>query len=463
VLDSKIVKSIGAATYSELKESIFIIEQQSKLLAHSVRCILGLQQSEVYLATIFVPFLAHFMQANKLTLLKKQSDLIFQNFAEFYIHIFGDEFYGKTKAFEIDLNWQQGSYDCVFTTPINIYERAVYSITGISFLELQYKSYQIPKKIDHETAARKQLKEVITRNRKIFSYPDLIDWLPCTLFEGLKEPVNVEKYPKSKVHWLGQIHNENYLFFLAHLKEQNTKIIGQVHGGAFSQLQFLFGNEIAETMLADEHHAPRWDFSAKVFPNQRASRNLFINLKYRYFKKKQKKLLVITSYFIPNGNIVNPMFFDKNLSHSEFYFNQLLKLNEHFSTSLDFKTHSMEPHLEKKCGFLRELYPNCQFVSNVSVQKIAHNYIGVIHLDTWGTAIFELAGTNIRQYVYLGPELLLNSGYESFLWREKINSTRVDFENGAYIEVNNSKYKAAYGASYFYPFHFSKLIKILMT
>jgi hypothetical protein len=463
MLDSEIVKSVGDQTYSELKRSISTIEQQSKILAHSVRCILGLQQSEGYLVTIFVPFLAHFMQASRLIQLEKQNDLIFQNFAEFFVHIFGAEFYGTTKAFEVDFNWQCGDYDCIFTSPVNFYERTVYSIVGISFLELQYKSYQLPKTIEPEIAARKRLKEIVVENENIFPHPALVDWLPCTLFEGLKEPVDVSKYPKTKVHWLGQIHNESYLFFLAHLKEKNTKIIGQVHGGAFSQVKFLFGNEIAEIILADAHHAPRWDFSARVFPNHRASRNLFINLKYRSLQRRQKKLLVITSYFIPKGHLVNPMFFDGGLSHCEFYYNQLRNLGDHFSIPLDFKTHPMEPDLAKKCSFLSDLYPGCQFISNVSVQEISHKYMGVIHLDTWGTAIFELAGTNVRQYVYLGPELLLNTGYESFLWHSKISSTRVDHKIGAYIEIDNSKYKAAYGASYLYPFYFSKLIKNLRS
>ena len=245
-----------------------------------MRGILSLQQSEAYLATVFVPFLAHTMQFNRLTQLKKPDELIFRNFAEFYIYLFGEEFYGTTKTFEIDLNWHYGDYDCIFTTPINIYEKIVYSIFGISFLELQYKPYQIPKTINPEMTARRELKEIVLKNKLIFPDPELIDWLPCTLFEGLRGSVDTSKYPKAKVHWLGQIHNENYLFFLAHLKEKNTKIIGQVHGGCFSQMKFLFGNEIAEIMLADEHHAPLWNLTAKVFPNQRASRNLFINLKY---------------------------------------------------------------------------------------------------------------------------------------------------------------------------------------
>ena len=459
--DSETAFGIKNSRYFNLLKSTSLIEQQAAFLAKSVRCILGLQKSERYLTTIFVPFLAHAMQVKALNRLVKKDQLIFQNFAEFYVYIFGSEFYGTTKAFELDINWNSGSYDCVFTTPINIYEKITYSITGLSFLELKYGSYKKDTQLIPELAARIQLKELITLNKDVFPYPDLIDWLPCTLFEGLKVPVDVNKYPKAKVHWLGQIHNEKYLFFLAHLKENNTKIIGQVHGGGFSQVKFLFGNEIAEIILADEHHAPMWGDDAKVFPNQRASRNLFIHLKYALRQKKRKKLLVITSYFIRSGHIVDPMFFDNGLSHSEFYESQLRKLGEHFSVPLDFKTHPMEPNLAEKNGYLKDLYPDSCFVSDISVQEVSHNYLGVIHLDTWGTAIMELAGTKIPQYVYLGPELLLNDEYESFLWSSKISSTRRDYKAGSYIEVNNSKYKAAYGARYLYPFYFSKLIRSL--
>jgi len=74
-----------------------------------------------------------------------------------------------------------------------------------------------------------------------------------------------------------------------------------------------------------------------------------------------------------------------------------------------------------------------------------------------------LASTNIPLFVYLGPEISISKDYESFLWSTKISSTHGSLANGTYIEVNNRKYRSAYGASYIYPFHFAKLIRKLMA
>ena len=79
------------------------------------------------------------------------------------------------------------------------------------------------------------------------------------------------------------------------------------------------------------------------------------------------------------------------------------------------------------------------------------------------TSIMELAGTNIPQYVYLGPELSINKGYEAYLWNSRISSTREDYSKGAWIQVDNSSIKSAYGASYFYSIHYAKLIRQLMV
>ena len=461
--DKKIFNNIGNKNDTDLQRSISLIEKQSKLLAKSVNSIFNLQKSEIYLSTIFIPFLAHAMQNSILTHLKNPDELIFRNFAEFYVDFNGEDYYGTTKAFERDLNWHGGDYDFVVTTPVNIYERMAYSICRISFHELRYDSYKTSIKIDPNIMARKMLKEIVKKNKSIFPNPNIVDFLPCTLFEGLTNPVDTSKYPKAKVHWLGQIHNEYYIFYLAYLKEFGTKIIGQVHGGGFSQMRYLFGNEIAEIMLADEHHSPKWNLASRVFPNQRASRNLFINLKYIYHQKRKDKLLVLIQHCMPDTHPRNGIFYDGSITASEFYNNQLRKLGEHFRGSFDFKTHSMKTDFSEKLLYLKDLYPDSFFISDVSTQEISRNYEGVIHLDTWGTAIIELAGTNIPQYVYLGPELLLNEGYESFLWNTKKSSTRNSYANGAYVEVNNNKYKAAYGASYFYPFYFSKLIRKLMA
>ena len=77
------------------------------------------------------------------------------------------------------MNWHYGDYDCIFTTPINIYEKIVYSIFGISFLELQYKPYQIPKTINPEMTARRELKEIVLKNKLIFPDPE-----PFTTYLG---------------------------------------------------------------------------------------------------------------------------------------------------------------------------------------------------------------------------------------------------------------------------------------
>ena len=125
--------------------------------------------------------------------------------------------------------------------------------------------------------------------------------------------------------------------------------------------------------------------------------------------------------------------------------------------------HPYQHDFDVKLSYLKSLYPDCAFIKNISVQEASHHYDAVIHLDTWATALIELSGTNIRQYVYLGPELLLNQGYERFLWNNKKSSTKKECINGCYVEVNNKKYKAAYGGSYLYPFYYARLIKKLKS
>jgi hypothetical protein len=450
--------SLGKETFEDLKKTIDIVENQSRILSIHIKKILNLKQSEEYLKTIYVPFLAHFFQANKLKNLNKNNEIIFQNFSEFYIQIFGEVFYGKSKAFEKDLNFEKGQYDLTITSPINKYEKLVYFLKGINYHEIKYKEYQKAKIIKPDENKRKKLKDFLDNNKILFEDNKIIDWLPCTLFEGLIEQKDTLNYPTAKVHWLGQIHNEYYLFYLAYLKENKTKIIGQTHGGGFSQTQYLFGNEIAEMILSDEHHSPKWNSISKVFPNIRASRNLFINLRY-FFKRKKNKLIVITSYFIPDDHIVNLMFLDKETNHNEFYHSQLRNLNKYFNLSIDFKTHPLENDIVVKCDYLKILYPGCQFISNISVQEIAHEYSGVIHMDAWNTALIELAGTNIKQYAYLGQEIKLNEGYKNFL----LDNNKINLKINPYIEINNKKYRSAYGASFLYPFMYSKLIKKLIN
>ena len=60
------------------------------------------------------------------------------------------------------------------------------------------------------------------------------------------------------------------------------------------------GAEIADRILADIYYSPLWMTKPNIFPNLRASRNLFLNLKYNIFRKKKirkNKMLVLLSYF----------------------------------------------------------------------------------------------------------------------------------------------------------------------
>ena len=206
-----------------------------------------------------------------------------------------------------------------------------------------------------------------------------------------------------------------------------------------------------------------WGRNLNAFPNLRASRNLFINLKHITVKQPKKKLLAITNFFGDDKrNSINKLFYTINISSGEWYHKQLKDLKNHFSYHLDFKTHPNQADFSAEAGYLKQLYPDCKFISDSSVQELSHKYAGVIHHDAWSTSIIELAGTNIPQYVYLGPELSLNKGYEAFLWNSRISSTREDYSKGAWIQVDNSSIKSAYGASYLYPLHFAKLFKSLI-
>ena len=135
-------KKVDGKISTDLQNSIYLVEKQSKLLAESIINIFNIEKSVIYLSTMLIPFLAHFMQNKKLNQWEKSNEMYFANFAEFYISFNGEEFYGPTKAFEVDIDWKSGDYDFVVTQPVNIYEKLIYLIFGISFCELCYKSYQ---------------------------------------------------------------------------------------------------------------------------------------------------------------------------------------------------------------------------------------------------------------------------------------------------------------------------------
>ena len=440
---------------------ISIVKNYVTLLANNVNSVLGTDYSQIFLETIYTPFIGHMVYFTEIFELKS-CDSIFMNFSEVYDYIVGDE--AKSNGvFDRDIEWRSGSYDLVTLQHINIYEKIIYTIFGISYLEMKYK--QCKEKIDRSPRLdlRLRLREIIDSEKNIFS-DKLIDFLPYSLFEGLKEGVKKIDYPSAKVHWLGQIHNEQYLLYLAYLKDRGVSVIGEPHGGGFSQVLPILGNEIAEMILSDKYHTPRWTETNNVFPNTRASRNLFLNIKDCYknlFNKNKSKLLVCLGVFYKGTEPPFNKSFVKNGVITDFYTKQIKDLQDHFTVPFDFKMHPTQVGGAEIENSLKQIYPACEIIKEGSFRQISHNYDGVIYFDFFGTGIIELASTNVAQYVYLGPELSIAKDYESFLWNTKLSSTRGSIQNGAYVKIDNKKYRAAYGASYFYPFYFSKLIKKL--
>ena len=454
--------SLGKETYEDLKNSINTITLQTIEFVKIVRELLLLKQSENYLFTIYILFIAEMNQQKKLKKkIEKNESGVFRNYKAFHKFLYS-EFHPSSAALEMDFEWLQGEYDLVMAQPINIYERLVFKINGISYLELKNANKKEVNKVAENKYLRNELWELLKQKPNIFQDLEIVDYLPLSIFEELvvEKKINVN-YPTAKVHWLGQLYNENYLFYLAHLRENGTKIIGQPHGGVFSQIKHILGNEAAEMILSDKYNSPMWNQETVAFPNLRASRNLFINLKHSFFKIKKNKLLFITSFLNVDTKNNNKIFFNNDIKTIEFYYKQLNGLKEHFSEPIDFKMHPLQTDYLIKLKFLKDIYPDCELISGSSVQELAHQYKGVIHLDTIGTAIMELSGTSIPQYVYLGPEVAINNGYQSFLWKTRLWSSRKDFSEGAYVKLNNLEIKKAYGPSYIYPFIFVKLIKKL--
>jgi len=464
VIDKSLELGLGAETYSELVNKTSQIVEQAKLLANSVQEVLNITRSQIYLETIYIPFLAHFMQFRELIRTRRPSSQVFRNFNEFH-----DYFYYHDTCtpnwLNFDWHWQEGEYDFIAAQPINIYEKLVYKVFGISYLELKTRKLKGSIDIKPDFELRLALENLISRHTNVFPDPDIIDFLPMTLLEGLKSRLRFPKYPFAAVHWLGQIHNENYLFFLAYLRDRGALIIGQPHAGCMGRMKFQFGNQIAEMILSDVYHSPMWGGNLNAFPDLRASRNLFINLKHVTRKKTKKKMLVIMPGFYTGQRqryFLDKMFYAENISNNSFLHRQLKDLLNHFSLALDFKPGLKQVNFAAEFSYLKEIYPYCDFVTDISVQEVSRSYEGIIHLVTWGTAIMELAGTDIPQYVYLGPEILLNKEYESFLWNFRKSSTRKECSKGTWIQIDNKKLKLACGASYLYPFHFAKLIKSLI-
>lgn len=455
---------------SEQEEAILnqinVVKSQVEKFAGSVQSVLKTQYSQAFLEVIYTPLIAQLIYfKDELSKLGSTGE-VFRSFDQLYGAIIGDELKSLSLgALERDVEWKQGNFDFVTFSPMNKYEKLIYSIFGISYLEMRYIE---PKQILPNTPRldlRRRLKETIESEGYAFT-KNIVNFIPYTLFEGLLDHIQI-KYPTAKVHWLDQIHNDNYIFYLAYLKEQGTQIIGQPHGGAYSQVTPIFGNEIAEIMLSDQHHAPSWSEVDPGFPNLRASRNRFLNIKdiYRNIGQKRKsRYLVYLAVFFTKPETPENKSFVKDGMLTKFHRKKITELGQHFSVNFDFKIHPRQVEgVSEFEHFLRQLYPECGVITKGEARSISHNYEGVIFLDFWGSGIIELASTNIPLFVYLGPEISISQDYESFLWSTKISSTRDNLAKGTYVEVNKKKYRSAYGASYLYPFYFARLIRKLMA
>ena len=441
------------------------IKSQARLLSESVLNVLDDPQSQKFLETIYTPFLSMVMQNNEWVSIHNPDNKVFKNFDELSVHLNpNSELYipGKN-VFAKDIEFKGGDYDLTVGDSLNIYEKLVYKLFGISYLELQYTEIEGSGEIKPDFEARDRLKKLLMEYKDIFTDIDLVDFLPMTLFEELTDRAKPDKYPTAKVHCLSLVYNENYLFYLAHLKENNTRVIGYPHGALFFQTTSVAENEIAEMILSDVYMKPSWELIPKALPNLRVSRNLFISAKnFISMKKKKRRMLVLLPYFFTGKE---PPFVEMSydISSNEFHHKRIKELKNHFPDVLDFKLHPAQKNFDQiKLDYINQIYLDGQLVDKGTAQKVSHEYNGIIHLNSLGTAIMELSTTLLPQYVYLGPEQRLDSEYLLFLWNTRKSTTREDYSNGAWIQVDNQKYRSAYGASYFYPFYFVNLIKKLM-
>jgi hypothetical protein len=448
---------------SDADAKIEVIKSYAGILAKEVRIVLNLHLSEEFLQTIYTPFVSY---SNTLYLSQSlgMKKGYINNYSELLTLGEGLECRGELGLFlnEIQINTNLVS-NLIFNTRLNFYEKIIFRIFGISFKELKNYATESKSNIIPDVASRNYLSSRLSHYSSHLS--DLVEILPLSIFEGMKEKIFTASTSSVQVHWLGQIFNESYLFFLAGLKENGTVVIGQPHGGAYCQMQDLLFDELAERSLSDIYHLPIWATDQKAFPNWRASRNLFLQLKNLVKTKvKKNKFLVLLNYHYEE---VEPQLFKKfvkDVSINDFYINQLKNLENHFSASYDFKLYVRQnTNTLHKFDFLQNYYPDSELIfTDRSVLEISRNYEAVIHIAPWATAIIELSTSRISQYVYLGPELLLNKDYELFLWNSKKNSTKSNYICGSYILIDNIRYRSAYGASFFYPFYFAKLIKMII-
>jgi hypothetical protein len=430
------------------------------ILSLSINRVLKTKYSNNFIKIICIPYLAHLDRIIEHSNISN-NDKVFKNFAEFYKFYWGSLFYGNTFAFEKKLKFEDGSYDVVFTSKINYYEKIIYKLYNIKYKEIEYSQEIYEVKTEIKKIERIKLaEELITNN--ILKAKHIVDNLPITLFEELtiKEEII---YPNTKVLWLGQIHNENYLFYLASQKERGARVIGQPHGGAFGQMESEFGNEQAERLLSDEYSIPEWSLQKKQLPNQRVSRNIFINIKnYKFLKKNNKKTLVILSFFIEDDHITNKLFFKKGITHIS-YFNKLLNNLDLFfkKDKFDFKMHPHQKDSKSKFEYLKTRYPESELIYKNNLNNVARDYDKVIHFEPWATSILELCSTKINQYVYLDDGTRISDNFKNFIEETKNKICSEEIDDGCFVMINNREFKEAYNASIGYPFFYASRIKEL--
>jgi hypothetical protein len=449
---------------TDLSEKIRLIKIQSYLLAKFVKRVLVVSKSRRFLETIYTPFLAFNMQKIEWIDLCDQKERIFRNFDDLFAHInSGSELYRRdTKVLEQNFLFPGGVYDLTQDRSLNIYEKVIYKLFGISFLEIKKRESQEIVELRPDFTARHKLAKLVMRYRNIFIDDNLVNYLPISLFEALNYPEQPISYPAARVHWLGNVYSEEYLFYLAHLREKRSRIIGEPHGGMFCQLKSPPENEIAESILSDVYLKPTWELHSKAHPSTRVSRNLFISARnFRLTGKKKKMLVILPYFFLGREPIYNKAFYGE-IKANDFHIERLRELKNHFAGELDLKLHPVQSKFHSsKIDYLTNLFPSARIVNEGLSQNVGHGYTAVIYLNATSTSIIELSATQIPQFVYLGPEQRLNDDYESFLWRTRKSSTREDYARGAWIEVDNRCYRSAYGASYFYPFYYAILINKL--
>jgi hypothetical protein len=238
------------------------VRMHVKILAKNIKKVLDLSYSLTFLETIYTPIVAqldYFKDEEKFY----NCNLYFKCFVEVYDYFVGEE--AKTnRYFEREIIWEKGNFDLITFQDLNIYEKIVFSVFRIKFKELKYTQPKEKERFEINFKLRNYLRTEIKKEKNYFLL-NTIDFLPYSLLEGLEKKIHKENFPVSKMHLLGQIHNENYLIYLAHLKEKGTYVIGEPHGGGYSQVIPPFGNEIAEIILSDKYQRPNWLIDIKSF------------------------------------------------------------------------------------------------------------------------------------------------------------------------------------------------------